>query len=434
MDFQLKRSQQLAEHVIVVSYDSFSEENWEMAKSLPNLEKLLQSGTYSTKLRSVYPTLTYTVHTTIVTGVYPDKHGIFHNNPLQPFIPEKDQKWFGIREAIKAPTIYDAVKKNKMTAAGLLWPVSGKSSIKFNMPEVHATGGENLALKVLKNGSAFFCLGLELRYGRYRKRVEQPYLDDFTTLCAVDTIKRKIPNLLLLHLIELDDAKHKYGTDSKEVKDAIVRMDKRLGDIQRAVEEAGIQENTVILVVGDHGQLDVRYKVCLNNLLQEQGLIFEEKGKMQWRAYLQSAGGGAYLHIKEGDEEAEALAFAVLENALKEEQYGIEKIFYRNELDALHVDPSITAMVEAKRGYCFDDRLEVPTLLDLDAIKMKYATHGYLPDKENYRCNFIASGPGIKKNHPLGPLEMVDIAPTLGAILGVDFTHGDGRVLGEIFG
>lgn len=79
---------------------------------------------------------------------------------------------------------------------------------------------------------------------------------------------------------------------------------------------------------------------------------------------------------------------------------ALKSIFYRNELDALHVDPSITAMVEAKRGYCFDDRLEVPTLLDLDAIKMKYATHGYLPDKENYRCNFIASGPGIKRIIP----------------------------------
>lgn len=420
-------------HVIVISYDAFSEGNWELAQSLPNLEKLLQNGAYSTKLKSVYPTLTYTVHTTMVTGVYPDKHGIFHNNPFQPFIPEKDQEWFWFRDAIKVPTIYDAVKEHNLTAAGLLWPVSGKSSLKYNMPEVHAVRGENQAVKVLKNGSPFFCIGMELRHGRCRRGVEQPYLDDFTTRCAVDTIRRKTPNLLLVHLIELDDAKHRYGTDSKEVREAIIRMDGRLGGIRRAVEEAGIEDNTVMMVIGDHGQLDVRYKVRLNRLLLEQGLISEEGGKMQWRAYLQSAGGGAYLHIKEGDQEAEALALAVLEKALKAEQYGIEKILVRNELEDLHVEPSITTMVEARRGYCFDDRLEAPVLLDLEAMNKKYATHGYLPDREGYRCNFIASGPGIKKNHPLGPLEMVDIAPTLGAMLGVDFTHGDGRVLREIF-
>ena len=132
-------------HVLLISYDAFSEVDWELAKSLPNLAKLLQNGSYTTKLRSVYPTLTYTVHTTMVTGRYPDKHGIFHNNPLQPFIPEKNQEWFWFRDAIKVPTIYDAVKKNKMTTAGLLWPVSGRSSITFNMPEVHAINGENQA-------------------------------------------------------------------------------------------------------------------------------------------------------------------------------------------------------------------------------------------------------------------------------------------------
>jgi hypothetical protein len=51
------------------------------------------------------------VHTTIATGVHPDKHGIHHNNPLQPFVKEEDQRWFWFREAVKAPTIYDAVRK-----------------------------------------------------------------------------------------------------------------------------------------------------------------------------------------------------------------------------------------------------------------------------------------------------------------------------------
>ena len=126
------------------------------------------------------------------------------------------------------PTIYDALKANGLTSAGILWPVTAKSSITYNLPEVVAINGENQALKVLKNGSPLFCLGLELKYGRIREGTSQPYLDDFSTACAVDTIKRKRPNLMLLHLIDLDDTKHAYGTKGQAVDNVIERMDKRL--------------------------------------------------------------------------------------------------------------------------------------------------------------------------------------------------------------
>lgn len=422
-----------AEHLIVISYDAFSEENWEMAMELPNLSKLVKNGAHSTKLKSVCPTLTYTVHSTMITGVYPDKHGIIHNNPFQPFINEGEQKWFWYRKDIKVPTIYDAVKNRKMSTAGILWPVTGKAAIKYNMPELAAINNENQALKVLSNGNPLYCIDMELRYGRYRKGIEQPNLDDFTTLCAMDTIKRKKPNLLLMHLIDLDDAKHKFGTDSDEVKNVIVRMDKRLGNIMRAVEEAGIQDSTVILIVGDHGQFNVKYKVRLNNILKENGLIFEENGETKWRAYFQSTGGAAYLHINEGDEEAEKTTVQAIRNAINDRQYGIERLIERNELDFYHVNKSVKYMVDARVGYSFEDKLREPTILDLEQKNIKYATHGYFPDKENYKCIFIVSGANVKKDYSLGDIEMVDIAPTMGKILGIDFNNCDGKALDQIF-
>ncbi|KTD87874.1 alkaline phosphatase family protein [Paenibacillus etheri] len=422
-----------AKHLIVISYDAFSEDQWEMASRLPNLSKLIKSGAHSNKLKSVYPTLTYVVHTTIATGVYPDKHGVHHNNPFQPFVREKEQSWFWFRNAIKVPTIYDAAREHNMSTAGILWPVSGKSSIQYNIPEIRAIKQENQALKVLKSGSPLYCIEMELKYGRNRKGIEQPYLDDFTTKCAIETIKRKKPNLLMMHLIDLDDAKHVYGTDSDEVKRVIARMDKRLGDIMQAVDEAGIKDDTVFLVLGDHGQFNVRYKVHLNNLLQEKGLIYEENGQMQWRAYFQCGGGAAYLHIKQGDEEAERLALAVIRDDMKDEASGIEELYAREELDHLHVSQSTKYMLEAKRGYCFDESMDEPTIVDLDKRGIKYATHGYSPDKEDYRCNLVISGTNVKSDFPIGDLKMVDIAPTMAKILGIDFNPCDGRPLDEIF-
>lgn len=423
-----------AKHLIVISYDAFSEDNWELARSLPNLAKLMKNGAYTNRLKSVYPTLTYVVHTTIATGMYPDKHGIHHNNPLQPFVQEEDQRWFWFRDAVKTPTIYDAARKEGMSTAGILWPVSGKSSIQYNIPEIRALKGENQALKVLRSGSPLYCIGMELKFGRIRQGIQQPYLDDFSTKCAVDTIKRKKPNLLMMHLIDLDDAKHQYGTDSEEVRQVILRMDDRLGEIMQAVEEAGIQEDTVIMVQGDHGQFNVRYKVHLNNLLQAKGLIVEENGEMKWRAFFQCGGGSAYLHVRPGDEEAEALALAAVSEYMNNETSGVESVYDRDMLDRMHASPYTKIMLEAKVGYCFDESLEEPLVSDLEEQGIRYATHGYSPDKSGYRCNLVISGGKIKKDYPIGDMAMVDIAPTMGRILGIGFSHGDGRVLEEIFG
>lgn len=422
----------LAKHLIVISYDAFSEDNWELASRLPNLSKLIKQGAHSNRLRSVYPTLTYVVHTTIATGVHPDKHGIHHNNPLQPFVKEEDQRWFWFREAVKVPTIYDAARKAGLSTAGLLWPVSGKSSIRYNIPEIRALKGENQALKVLRSGSPAYCIRMELKYGRIRQGITQPYLDDFTTKCAIDTIKRNKPNLLMMHLIDLDDAKHLYGTDSDEVKEVILRMDNRLGELLQAVDDAGIRQDTVIMVLGDHGQFNVRYKVHLNNLLLAKGLIYEEGGIMKWRAYFQCGGGSAYLHVRPGDEEAQQQALTAVEEYMKDGASGIECVYNRENLDDLHASPYTMFMLEARRGYCFDESLEEQLVTDLQAHGVRYATHGYSPDKSGYRCNFVVSGGMIKQDYSIGDIEMVDIAPTLGRILGINFGHGDGRALEEI--
>ncbi|TCT16024.1 putative AlkP superfamily pyrophosphatase or phosphodiesterase [Natranaerovirga pectinivora] len=428
-----KSNTQSAKHLIVMSIDALSEDNWEMCQSLPNFSTLIKKGAYSNELKSVFPTLTYVVHTTMVTGVYPNKHGIIHNNPFQPFVPEKDQLWYWYQKDIKVPTIYDLARKNKLKTAGLLWPVTANSSIKYNLPEIKAIKNENQALKVLKNGNKLYCLDLELRLGKHREGIKQPSLDDYTTMCVVDTIKKKKPNLFQIHLIDLDDAKHNNGTNNEEVQKALLRMDGRIGQIIQAVKDAKIENDTIFLLIGDHGQLDVKHKVYLNNILKEKGLINEKNGKTRWRAYFQSTGGSAYLYIKEGDIEAEEIVTNILQELQVVDKFGIEKVYDREALDLLNADKSIKYGVEAKEGYCFQDEIAGKNIVNCKDENIKYATHGYSPDKPNYKCVFIVSGSNIKENYNIGPIEMVDIAPTMAKILGLKFYPCDGKVLEEIF-
>ena len=428
------------QYLIVISYDAFSKDNWDAAIKKPNLAKLIANGSSTNLLKSVYPTLTYVIHSSYVTGMYPKTHKVYHNNPLQPFIPEKDQDWHWFRKDINSPTVYEAARHADLTTAGILWPVTGRTkAIKYNIPEIRAVRGENQAFKVLANGSPLFSIAMEIKYGTYRKGIEQPYLDDFTTLCAVDTIKNKTPNLLFMHLIELDDTKHLNGTKGPHIEKSIERIDRRIGDIMQAVKDRGIERKTTYLIVGDHGQLDVRYKINLNTLFKEHGLIFDEEpvygvssGK-NWRAYVQSAGGAAYVHFRPNDQEAREIAMRLINEFAEVEANGIEAIYDRAKLNALHVEDRFDFMLEAKEGYAFEDNDEGELIVDLHAQGKVYATHGYSPEKPDYTSNLIISGPRIKKGFDIGHACVIDIAPTIASILNIPFNECDGRALEEIF-
>jgi len=69
-----------------------------------------------------------------------------------------------------------------------------------------------------------------------------------------------------------------------------------------------------------------------------------------------------------------------------------------------------------------------------------YGQHGFWPDlvdlsrNINMRSAFIAAGPGIKTDEVLGGVTMVDLAPTLAALLGIPApAKSQGRVLREMF-
>ncbi len=419
--------------LVILSYDAFSQDNWEEAAALPNMASLIRKGTHCTNLRSVYPTLTYAVHTTMVTGVSPGVHGILHNNPLQPFVPEALQDWYWYREAIRVPTLYDAAGAAGLTTAGILWPVSGKASIRYNLPEVKALGKESQALKVFKNGSPLFCLDMFLRYGKILRGHRQPELDDFSTLCAADTIRRKRPDLLLLHLIELDDCKHEFGTTAPRIREAIRRMDRRIGQVLEALDQAGLNQTATLMILGDHGQLDVHKKIRLNNLLAAAGLSGSKEDPRSWRAYCQSTGGSATLHIRPGDGEAEALALEVLRQAAEDPAYGIEGIFGPGEADVLKAGGTARYWIECVKGYGVSETLGPPNVVDLDAQGQVYATHGYSPDKEGYRCNFLIAGPAIRKGSRLAAMNMVDVAPVAAKVLGLEMQGMEGDVPEGIF-
>ena len=410
------------EHVIIISLDSVFEADFERLTSMPIIQELIDNGAYSNEVTTVYPSITYAIHTSIITGTYPDKHGVYHNQPLQPGVDTKCKEWFWYQENVKVPSLFDLLNENQYTVANIIWPVTGNGNMTYNLPQIFAVEGENQVIKTLKSGTPLFIIEEYLKYGDLLGDGEQPKLDKFTTAVAVDTIKNKKPNFLTLHLISVDTFRHDYGVNSSKVDDAFELHEKAIEKIVQATKEAGTYESTTFVITTDHGQIDVSQNVYLNNILQREGYITETEEGIEYKAIAQSTGLGAFIHIKDHDPLIKTEITQLLENLMHDKNYGIEKVYTQEELKKLHASSEYDLAIEAMPGYQFKDSLN-----QKDFEKTTGANHGYSPLKEGYKNIFIISGSKIKDNYNLGPINIVDIAPTISELLGFEFYECDGH-------
>ena len=69
--------------MIVISFDALGAADTQQFRMLPNFSRFLENASYCFNVSSVYPSITYPAHTSIVTGCYPKNHGIINNTLIQ---------------------------------------------------------------------------------------------------------------------------------------------------------------------------------------------------------------------------------------------------------------------------------------------------------------------------------------------------------------
>lgn len=419
--------------LLFVTLDAAFCEDAESLLAMPTLGALADEGVFCDHVQTIYPSLTYPVHASLVTGCYPDKHGIGHNEKYRPDLPAAKRPWYWDHAEIQVDTLTSAAARAGREVASLLWPVSGHSRhIRYNFPEVHALPGENQTLKVLSFGSAWWLLKSELRHGRTRPAITQPHLDRYATLLAEQLILKQynpdplpqdrqdvepsarrrsmhMPDVTMLHLVDLDAARHAHGTHSGEAEAAKLRLDQNLGRLMAALHRAGALKDTIIAVASDHGQADIQRALALDSWLKAQGLP----------ARAQTLGMGAYIHVERGH-----YHFVYDAMCLHQEELGLKAVYGREALRAMHAPEGIELAVEAAEG------TEIVDDLDDEAHR---ATHGFGPDHKAARCLLWLSGPPFLKGARLREANLVDIAPTLAYALRLSLPEAQGRVLKEVF-
>ncbi|EAC7896061.1 alkaline phosphatase family protein [Listeria monocytogenes] len=421
----------MEKHLFVISLDALGALDLKDTKELPVLRELIETGTHIQEVETIYPSLTYPAHTSIITGHYPATHGIVNNTKIQ---PEKDSPdWYWYKKAIQVPTLYDLAKERGLTTAAFLWPVAAKSGIDYNIAEIFPNRFWLTQMMVsLHASSPLFLIDMDRKFGHLRKGINQPDLDIFLTASVVDTIKTKKPRLLLTHLVDMDSMRHAHGVNSIEAKAALKRHDDRLAAIIQATKEAGIYENTVFAILGDHYQIDVTHAIRLNVLFAEQGWVTVVDDKItEWNVYAKSCDGSCYIYTKNDQYNQEI-------QHLLQNMNEIEEILQTEEIARRGADPNATFMVEGKTGYYFMDDLYGPIyeeVTDEMLGKPGYykAVHGYSPNKPDYKTTIVFNGPGIKKGVKISNAHLVDEATTFAHILDLQFPNTAGSVIEALF-
>lgn len=428
-------------HLIVVSVDALVYEDLEYAKTLPNFGRLIKGGAIIERVKTIYPSLTHPVHASIISGVPAGATGIVSNAR---FVPDQDAPWYNFLDEIKCDTLLHAAKRAGLTTAVCEWPVTAKGSgvVDYLVPDVlneYSEGREEEILDVFREYGTTECLMdiVEEGISRFGFRDEHPAVDHFQIFCSAEIIKRYKPNLLLTHPSLVDNARHKTGIFGDGVKDAIKQTDLWLGQLLDAVREAGIEENTDFIILSDHGQLNIVRVVCPNVYLADAGYIKADEDGMllSWDAYIQSCGLSAHVYLSNPNDVKLYNEIHKLLNRLAQEGiYGFERVFTKDEANALYGLSGDFSFVLESDGYSsFGEAIRRPIVRPLDSADYRTGkgTHGHMPEK-GPQPTFIGYGPSFKGSTVVKEGNILNHAPTIAAILGLELRDAKGKIVDEI--
>lgn len=424
------------QRLIMISLDAVGARDIPYLCTLPNFKRLWERAAKCAHVQSVYPSVTYPAHVSIVTGKKPIHHGVVNNTCLQPKRPDPD--WMWQRRFVKGTTLYDEALKKGWKVASLLWPVTAKSHVTYNLPEVFANRPwQNQILVSALNGSAAYELILNHKFGHLRDGVRQPALDNFVQASALYTISRYNPDMMMIHVTDVDTNRHIYGVNHEKITDAFKRHDRRLEELMAALEETGDMDKTTIVILGDHYQLRTERVVYFNYLLKQEGFLKSRGDVITDYTYIsKNCDGCTYIYEnpkKKPDREDFEKLTNLLDKCKNDPIYGIDRIFTGKEAGALGADDTCVYLIEAKAPVFYLDACHTLTesVSQMKKGKMR-GTHGYLPDKPGYETFFMALGYGIREGVEIPFMRLYDEGPTLAKIMGVTLPDSDGKCLTEI--
>lgn len=399
----------VARHVVLITIDGsrpdfYLDSSWHAN----HIRALMADGAYAMGVNSVFPSMTYPSHTTIVTGVQPAKHGVYYNTGPGDRVYWNDS-------SIRVPTLWGAATAKGLTVASLLWPVSADAPVAYDIPDIGSLGE---AVRERYSKPVGFVDTLRVRVFGGASRIEWGRDVNIGRIAAY-VIAEARPNLMTIHLFSVDHNEHMEGREGAGVRRAVRGADSAIGIIEDALKATGIWDSTVLIVTGDHGFMTVTKQVNPNVWLKQAGLI-TDLGRGQWRAMFYSVGGSSYLYVKDAE------ALTAVEHILRELPDSVKqfvRVIDKKQLEKIGGNPEVALALSGLNGAAFGNAVSG------DAVRPGHGgQHGYYPDFFEIRTGWVAHGPGIRKGVVIKEMDQRDQAAIVARLLGLEFPFADGKV------
>ena len=204
-----------ADHVFIISIDGGKPAVIERS-DMPVLKQLAGEGACTWAASTIYPSVTLPSHTSMLTGVGPDKHHVLWNG------------WKPRKGVVGVPTIFAEAKRAGFSTAMFV----GKEKFRH----------------LVQPGTVD-----EFEFGPAQSKSSSTVLSRIVAKGAAHFIRENKPNLCFIHFTDPDNAGHKYGWGSPQQIKAFSEVDAALAEIVKAIEAAGISHESVIIITADHG-------------------------------------------------------------------------------------------------------------------------------------------------------------------------------------
>jgi alkaline phosphatase D len=379
--------------VVVVLFDGFSPKLTSPSDT-PNLERIAKEGAWSRDLVPAFPTISLINHTTFETGCWPEHHGIMSNEFYDPKrgkfgaeMNKADADWHTGCEAM-----WEAAERQGVRAAA--YNFVGRWSSKRGKLATYAN-----PIVEWKNTPS----------------------DDETLASALTLLKDNGPNharLIALYFRGPDDAEHKYGTLSPQAHAEARKADGITGRLMAALAALPKDREGTLVIGTDHGMMDVGPMINVSRLIN----------KLEIKGHGAADGASAFLYLdKDENEDRVVKALADYKDMFSVYRKGHYPAYAHLGMTGRVGD----LLLVSKPPYWMADDSAFPgwaSMLGIDWIwpvaftpfigGIK-ATHGYDPAMPEMHGIFYAWGAGVAKGVHVDRLDMIDVHPTVMALLGI---------------
>jgi len=382
---------QLPRKLVVISIDGLDARLLNQASlhvKAPNIRRLMRNGLSVAGVVGVAPSDSWPSHAALSTGTPPFENGITSN-----FVPDGPAEVFASASTIRTQTLWDAATAAGLKTATVYWPSTLGARSTFNFPEYWESRRGNAVdfdPIVSRTHPPTIVALIEQMFPSFEKGL----WDDSSSAAAAQwLLAAEKPDLLMVHMAEVDAEQHDTGALSVYAREMLEDDDDMIGQLI-----AKAPPRTVFAIVSDHGFENQNYLV-------------------RPRVMLKRAGVAGDVELADGligvTDERVAAYFRRL--IAEPKRSGIAREVPMAEVTAKA--PALSKWVAAfdtLPNYFAIGEDRGPALGPGNHL----GVHGLWPTRPGYRSVFILCGDGVTAGK-LDEIDMLRIAPTLASVIGV---------------